>query len=307
MKKGFGRFVIVTLTVIVGIIVIDVVTSRYMDAILPKINNQGSTGKTFFSLNEVNTPIVIIGSSRASHHYVTPMIADVLGKPAYNVGRDGCFFAYNCCILNSILDRYTPELIVWENSFESLYESDKESLVSLYPYYYNNKWINELIKDKTSWDETVKLNSGLYRYNSVFIRILMRYATRKSFVDNTIDGYEPLTPKKLAMPLKLEHSKKQDEELSQYNTDLFREVLERAKSKGVRIIVVNSPIYFITDKDDLSAKTMRQICHEVGVEFYDNTQIPKFLEHPDYFNDRTHLNDIGARYYTKLFLEQIVR
>lgn len=81
---------------------------------LPQISNQGDTGKTYFSLYDVESPVVVVGSSRASHHYVTKIIEDTLGVPAYNVARDGCFFSYNCCVVNSILDRYSPKMIIWE-------------------------------------------------------------------------------------------------------------------------------------------------------------------------------------------------
>lgn len=294
------------LAVIVGLAAVDIVFGRCMDKMLPKISNQGATGKTYFSLHEIDTPIVIVGSSRAAHYYVTPMIAEAFGDTAYNVGRDGCFFTYNCCVVNSILDRYTPKMIVWENSLASLYASGSDPVVNLYPYYWENELISKAIKSKTPWDEPIKLRSGLYRYNYCCSRILIRYATRSNFVDNTIDGYDPLAVKKLQSPLKLEKSESRNGELSRDNMNLFRSTLERAKSKGVRVIVVESPAYRIRPKNDRSAQMMKKICQEEGVEFYDNSQLDQFLQHPEYFKDATHLNDNGARVYTELFLQQIV-
>ena len=113
MKKGLLRFGVAILIVLVSVAVVDVAVGKVMDWMLPQISNQGDTGKTYYSLNDVNTPVVIVGSSRAAHHYVTEMIEDSLHMPSYNVARDGCFFSYNCCVINSILDRYTPKLIIW--------------------------------------------------------------------------------------------------------------------------------------------------------------------------------------------------
>ena len=133
MKKGLLRFGIVVLIVLVSVAVVDVAVGKVMDWMLPQISNQGDTGKTYYSMNDVNTPVVIVGSSRAAHHYVTEMIEDSLKMPAYNLGRDGCFFSYNCCIINSILDRYTPKLIIWECDNESLYKENPDQLEDLYP------------------------------------------------------------------------------------------------------------------------------------------------------------------------------
>ena len=114
MKKGFTRFWIVALSVILIVITLDFTFGKIMDWMLPQISNQGDIGKTYFALNDVETPVVIVGSSRASHHYVTQMIEDSLGMPAYNIGRDGCFYSYNCCVINSIMDRYLGE---WSGVF----------------------------------------------------------------------------------------------------------------------------------------------------------------------------------------------
>ena len=133
MKKGLLRFCVSALALLVLVFAIDRILGILLDNMLPQISNQGDSGKTYFSLYEVKTPIVIVGSSRAAHHYVTEMIEDSLKSPAYNVARDGCFFSYNCCVINSILDRYTPELIIWEIGTEYLYDGVNDPMESLYP------------------------------------------------------------------------------------------------------------------------------------------------------------------------------
>ena len=94
----FGLNVAIVLILVAAV---DVVIGKTIDSLLPQISNQGATGKTYFSLNEVNTPIVIVGSSRAAHHYVTQMVEDSIGMPTYNVARDGCFFSYNCSLVST--------------------------------------------------------------------------------------------------------------------------------------------------------------------------------------------------------------
>ena len=146
MKKGLLRFGVAVLVVLVSVVAIDFAVGKTMDWMLPQISNQGATGKTYFSLYDVNTPVVIVGSSRS------------IGLPAYNVARDGCFFSHNSCVVNSIIDRYSPKLIIWENCCEYLYEGVDDPFVNLYPYYKTNKWVTTAIKEELPWKEYARLN-----------------------------------------------------------------------------------------------------------------------------------------------------
>ena len=301
------RFITIVLTVLAAAVVLDWAIGKAMDAMLPQISNQGDTGKTYFSLNEVNTPVVIVGSSRAAHHYVTQMVEDSLGMPAYNVGRDGCFFSYNCCVINSILDRYSPSLIIWENSKDALFGERKDPLENLYPYYQKNSWVTSVLESELPWTERVRMCSKVYRYNSVIHRIVMRYLGRNSFVDGTEKGYLPIPPRKPLKPLELRSESWAQEDVDDAKVERFRSILCRAKEKGVKMLVVDSPRYRIADGECLSADVMKSLCEEYGAMFFDNTQMTFFLERPELFNDATHLNDDGAKVYTEIFLEEIGR
>ncbi len=305
MKKSFSRFCAAVLIVLAMMIVVDIAVGKVMNWMLPQISNQGDTGKTYYSLNEVHTPIVIVGSSRASHHYVTQMIEDSLGMPAYNVARDGCYFSYNCCVVNSILDRYTPKLIIWENRTEYLFDGVEDPLENLYPYYVRNPWVTSTIREELPWTEYSRLNSNIYQYNSVVHRIFMRYCGRNSFVDGTEKGFLPLQPKKPKKALELRQGEQKYAELSKTKVERFKEVLSRASAKGVKVVVVDSPMYRLCDVNNKSAVEMRKICKMYGVLFLNNSQLPEFLEHKEFFNDLTHMNTIGAAIYTEEFINQI--
>lgn len=305
MKKGLLRFGVAVLIVLALVFAADRVIGRVMNNLLPMISNHGDSGKTYFSLHDVNTPIVIVGSSRAAHHYVTEMIEDSLKMPAYNVAIDGCFFSYNCCVINSILERYSPKLIIWENGNEYLYDGIADPLEALYPYYTKNEWVLRTIQEEKPWTEYVRLNSDIYRYNSKIHRILIRYMTRHSFVDGTIKGYEPSPKKQLKKQLELEKETVESTSLSETKIERFRYTLERAQKMGVCIVVVDSPKYLLRSYDNISASKMQELCNQFGALYLDNSQLPYFLEHPELFNDSVHLNDDGAKLYTSLFLNTI--
>lgn len=305
MKKGLSRFCIAVLIILISVAIVDSAIGKVMDWMLPKISNQGDTGKTYFSLYDVESPIVIVGSSRASHHYVTQIIEDTLGMSAYNVARDGCFFSYNCCVVNSILDRYSPELIIWENGTDYLFNGFDDPLENLYPYYKRNKWVTSAIREELPWTEYVRLSSRIYQYNSVMHRILMRYLRRNAFYDETEKGYMPLQPKSLKKALELKPIACNYTELSRTKIERFRATLSRAQEKGVKVVVVDSPMYRLCDVNNESAVEMRKICKMYGTLFLNNSQVPEFINHPEYFNDATHMNSIGSIPYTKYVLRQI--
>lgn len=299
------RFITIVLTVLATVGTLDWVIGKAMDAMLPQISNQGDTGKTYFALNEVNTPVVIVGSSRAAHHYVTQMVEDSLGMAAYNVGRDGCFYSYNCCVINSILDRYSPWLIIWETSKDDLFGQGADPLESLYPYYHRNNWVTAVLKSELPRTERVRLSSKVYRYNSVIHRVVMRYLGRNSFADGTLKGYLPLSPKKPLKPLSLDTESWEQNEVDDSKVERFRSILCRAQEKGVKMVVVDSPKYKESCGPCASADIMKKLCEEYGALFFDNMQMPYFLERPELFNDVTHLNNDGAKFYTEMFLAEI--
>lgn len=305
MKKGLFRFCVAVLIVLASVAVVDVAVGKVMDCMLPQISNQGDTGKTYYSLNDVNTPVVVVGSSRAAHHYVTQMIEDSIQMQSYNLGCDGCFFSYNCCIINSILDRYTPELIIWECDKESLYTDNPDQLEDLFPYYGVNKWITTAIETEYPKSESVKLKSNLYKFNSRIHRIIARYRGRKSFIDATEKGYLPLAQKKPLSNLELNEVKTTNIDLSTTKIERLRSVLQRAKNKGTQVVVVDSPKFIQMIGSNKSATMISKLCTENGATFYDFTQLTFFHKNVSCFNDNVHLNDKGAKIYTDIFLKTV--
>lgn len=305
MKKGLLRFGVAVLVVLCSVAVIDFAIGKMMDWMLPQISNQGETGKTYFSLYDVNTPVVIAGSSRSAHHYETQQVEDSLGLPTYNVSRDGCFFSHNSCVINTIMDRYSPKLIIWENRTEYLAESESDPFVNLYPYYGSNEWVTTAIEEELPWTEYARLNSNIYKFNSIIHRVLTRFRSRNSFEGDPLKGYEPLAPRKLVKRLELTEELKDATKVSETREKRFRAVLARAKEKGIKMIITDSPSYTIRRFENASKARMAEICKEYDVLFIDNTQDPYFLEHPELFDDRSHLNSDGAKKYTEMFLNQI--
>ena len=74
----------------------------------------GSTANCEYIANRVEEDIIILGSSRATHHYIPQIIEDSLGMSCYNCGEEGngVILAYGR--LKMLTNRYKPQLILYE-------------------------------------------------------------------------------------------------------------------------------------------------------------------------------------------------
>ena len=115
--------------------------------------------------------MLIIGSSRANHHYVPSVFEDSLKISFYNAGRDGNGTFYQLALLKTILKRYTPKIIVFDYSSVFVKGAEEyDQMASLLPYYRTHKEIQPLVEMKSPF-EKIKLLSEIYPFNSQLLTI----------------------------------------------------------------------------------------------------------------------------------------
>lgn len=174
--KQLYKFIIVIISVFITFLLFDFYIGYFLNSMLSKLNKSSyEIGRTQYSLYDVNSPVVIVGSSRAAHHYIPQIISDSLGCDVYNIGRDGCFFLYNNAVINELIARYTPRVIIRECSVNSLNFSDDDKISNLYPYYNRLSYVTSVTNNYSDVKERLKLKINSYRYNSSAIKILVRY------------------------------------------------------------------------------------------------------------------------------------
>ena len=145
-----------------------------------------------YVLNESNDDIIILGSSRASHHYVPSILTDSLGISCYNAGSEGMCIYYHYAMFASMIERgHTPKVVI----FDMISSDTKEILGSsftleaaidrLAPHYGEFACIDSIL-ELNGWKEILKLQSKLYRYNSKLVQSI-----KCNFVPSPEDnGYE---------------------------------------------------------------------------------------------------------------------
>lgn len=246
--------------------------------------------------------VVIFGSSRARHHYDAPFLCDTLGFDVYNAGYDGNGVVLAFGLLEMILERYHPKLILYdvEPAFDiNVYEKDNghKRYISLLKPYYNNHIIGDIIKD-VSTDEWYKVHSGLLRFNS---NLFSLFVDNIKYKPNPQNGFLPLEGVYDREP---EGSFRQADELDFFKLKYDEKFLILAKTYDVPLAVIASPKYGAKSSKELSPVT--DLCNYYDVPFLDYYSDSVFMQHKEWFKEPMHLNKVGARHFSKLVADIIL-
>lgn len=300
MKSELLKFLKSTIVVLLGLLIIDLLTGFIGNKIIERLPNYGGgTIKDNFRLNKLTTDILIIGSSRARHHYIPYYIKDNIKKQysIYNAGCDGQFVDCNSCITECVIKRKKPKLIIFEIGEYELFNNSKYIIEDFAPYYDNNK-IVKLYIDKLGIKERLKIKSNLYKYNSKIINFIV--SLTYSYTSN--NGYDPLYTKMNILKYKNKvNNNKMDTKIDEYSKKNFTNILKLCKKENIKLIVVTSPKYKTNEKNNF----LKKLCNIYNVPYIDMETTNYFNNHPGLFADAVHLNNDGATIYTKMFIQRL--
>lgn len=245
--------------------------------------------------------VLVMGSSRAHHHYDTPFLSDTLGLDVYNAGFDGNGVVLADGVLEMVLNRYKPKLVLFdvEPAFDvNVYDKDNHHtryIKNLKPYY-REKGVSEIIKD-VSMEEWRKVQSGLIRFNTEILGMA---------VDNLIDrgtergGFQPLSGRIEKEP---EPKAAGQSELDPFKLAHIEKLIVLCQRNEVPLLLVGSPKYGRKDSEVL--RPVKAIAERYGVRFLDYYAEPSFMAHKEWFKEPMHLNREGARVFSKMIAEEL--
>lgn len=302
MKTELTRFFRAILITLILVLFADVSIGVVADRIMRKLPNySGQLAKDNFRLHRLDTDIVIIGSSRGSHHYVTKQLNDSIDRycgrhySLYNAAIDGKFANSNSCAAEAIIARYNPKLVVYDIS-EGQLRGDKVADIEFSsPFYWTDTIVRRYL-DNLGLREKLLMKSSLYRYNGKIFRIVFSFVQQVP-VD---DGYEPLYGSKIDT-LTTNKNTSEIKPLNTYSINNFENVLKKYSSVNVPLIIVCSPSF----KPNNNNLRLKALCDKYNIPFIDMYDEAYFNNNPCLFSDRTHLNDDGAHVFTALFFEQL--
>lgn len=259
--------------------------------------------RTTYAMDSTQADILIFGSSRASHHYVPEVFEDSLKMSFYNTGRDGNFLLFNYAVFKAILSRYTPKIILFDVNDNELLKNtaDYERLSSLLPYYKNHPEIRNIINLRSPYEKT-KLISSIYPFNSMFLTIAIGNLNLNKERKVDRKGYVPLHNTMLNTTLY--YSEDSKGETDNIKIKALKKIIHMCREREIQLYFVNSPVY---SKEAIldSIGLVGRIIIEEKATYWSYTKEPLFLENPEYFQDIAHLNDDGAKLFTKILVNRI--
>lgn len=247
--------------------------------------------------------IVIMGSSRAHHHYVPDVISSFTGLSAYNAGVDGNGIVLASGLYDLIKERYSPKVIIYdvEPAFDiNVYSEDGNNtryIGELRPYSQNHQ-MKEIIC-RVDPSERYKTLSAMFRYNSKIVDLFKDQVVANGY---TADGYAPLQGEMRTEPVKKASGGLAVQDSLKLH--MMEEFIAKLSKSGTKLIIMASPKYGALSSEVFAP--VRKMCDKYNVEFWDYYTATEFQK-MGYFKESMHLNDKGARAFSEIVAQRLIQ
>lgn len=289
MKNCFTKFILVILSFFVVLFVVDKIIVRIEDNVFSNKDNK----LNYAAYNNDNTEIVILGSSRASHHYVPSILTDSLGMSCVNLGVDGKGILYNYALFHMLVQHNSPRIIIyefggfdWEDNGETTYANNEH----LAPIYGKYKTTDTLINNVGKNYSTILSILNTYKYNGRLHNVLIN----THHIANH-NGYQPLYGERKVIEQNEPNNGDETIEQIPIHPDkiaYLKRLIKECKERDILLVFAMSPT--MSKIDPTSLNVLTEICGD-AVPIIDYR---KQFNHNELFKDDTHLNDVGAKYYS---------
>lgn len=270
----------------------------------------GSTANCEYIANRSTDDIIILGSSRATHHYIPHIIEDSLGMSCYNCGEEGNGVVLAYGRLKMLTNRYKPKLVLYEVTpgFDYGTAESGAKYLGYLRSYYDKDGISEIFDDfddELSW---LKMKSKMYQNTG---RLLPDIADNLVFRNNN-KGYDALYGQ-----MKNPSNKSAKDNIEEMGVDSLKlsymgKVIILCKQNQIPLYFMISPRYGIQELDDsvfepgISLKPALALCEEYDIPVYNYVHCPPISGNIEYFQDKGHMNNQGAVAYTQLLIKEVL-
>lgn len=258
--------------------------------------------RTTYAIREANQDIIILGDSRANHHYVPSIISEEMGMSCYNAGRDGQGILYVEAVLRSILARKRPKLVVIDLTgvMFNVGGGKYGRLSSLLPYYRQHPEIRHIV-NKRSFYEPLKMLSKIYPYNSMLLTII-----KYNFVGEIdYSGFIPLNGKPGRVLTWDVGGEDCDGGLVDLNAvESLENICRVCNENGIKAVLSISP-YFDEVFEEKLFRIIKDVADVYRIPVINFSREKGISRNMNYFVDSSHLNYKGAREFSMVFCERI--
>ena len=253
-----------------------------------------------FMRHEMKADVVLLGSSRCTHHYMPSILQDSLGMTVYNCGQRGNGIIYEYGRLQTIYARYTPKIVIVDfiQGYDLEVNDNNRYLDFLKVDYGTNDAVDSIFQvcDPLS---SMKMCFQSYRYNSTLCDLLLNTVLRNRGRFSK-DGFMPLQGE--IQSLEPKRRKVKPLEVDPIKVEYIRKIASERK-QGCRMIFVLSPCYSYPHPEFVS--TIECIAKENSVEFMNYSEDKRFLGNGKLYSDGAHLNVKGAEMFSRILAGDI--
>jgi hypothetical protein len=302
-KNPYAYFFLKLFGLILLVFVIDFSAGKVLRHYYFKQQN-GLLYRTTYAIEKTTEDVLIFGSSRANHHYHPEVFEKKLGKSYYNAGRDGHYNFYHYAVLQGVLKRYTPEIVILDFISGEL-KKDQESydrLSSLLPYYKSHPEIRPVAELKGPF-EKYKLCSSIYPYSSLIFTIAAGNMEFNKDRSGDIKGYVPLT-NEWDQPI-VTYNNPPEVNLDSVKVKIFESFIKDCIQSKTKLYIVCSPYFHKSEYYDPSVIKANEIAGKYNIDFFDFSRDTVFTNNGGLFSDVDHLNDKGARIFSEKLIDTI--
>ena len=262
----------------------------------------GSTANCEYIANQANEDIIILGSSRATHHYVPQIIEDSLGLTCYNCGEEGNGIVLAFGRFKMLTNRFKPKLVIYELTPGYDYgtkDPNTKYLGYLRPYY-DKDGIKKVFDDFDDEFSCLKMKSKMYQNTAK----LLPYLVDNIIYRDNMKGYAPLYGK--INNITKDKSTDKNIKIDTLKLSYLEQLILEAREQNIQIVFMISPKYG-SDSELFNYEPAITLCEKYNVPYYNYINYKEIVENADYFQDFNHMNNQGATVYTQMIIKEILK
>ena len=249
-------------------------------------------------IKEVDTDIILIGNSAILNSVNPDIIEDRLSMTCYNGGITGQGVFFFETIIDCILQRYTPKMIVVGLRPEEVGRNIGDGIYDVLKPYYGIGYtsIDNHFNNTTSGFDRFLLHSNLLRYNTIWVRVLLYML----FDDTTYseNGFMPM--EKPSKTPQLHHIKEYEKPVKA-KLECLERMIKKCKTNNIDIVICFPPtLSFFEQGVTPCVKIVKDICNRYNTPCFIDYNNEYFYSHPELFYDTGHVNKNGADHYSKI-------
>lgn len=288
------KFLLKVLLFFACVVVMDFAFGRFFSFLRTHAKG-GSTANCEYIANRAIDDIIILGSSRATHHYVPQIIVDSLGMSCYNCGEEGNGVVLAYGRLKMLTGRYRPKLVIYEITpgYDYGTTEPNSKYLGYLRAYYNKDGISEIFDDFDDEQSWLKMQSKMYQNTS---RLLPDLVDNVLGRDNN-QGYSPLNgklneSKRLSTPVD-----RIAMEVDSLKLSYVEELIKLCQENDIPLLLMMSPWYNYGD-NLIEYEPAMQLCEQYKVPIFNSINDSIIASNAEMFQDLSHLNCKGAEMYT---------